>query len=76
MRYPQPTFLTGREKKYFFSLIYSTQKQERKCLLSVEVVKNIQAVSEIRVFILISGKTRKFMKPFSITFCKVHKSFN
>jgi hypothetical protein len=32
---------------------------------------NIQAVSEIRVLILTSEKTRQFMKLFSITFCKI-----
>jgi hypothetical protein len=35
----------------------------------------IQSVSEIRVPILISGRTRQFMKLFSasITFCKIRK---
>jgi hypothetical protein len=35
---------------------------------------NIQGVSEIRVLILTSERTRQFMKLFSITFCKIHKS--
>jgi hypothetical protein len=35
----------------------------------------IQGVSEIRVLILIRGRTGQFMKPFSISFCKIHKSF-
>jgi hypothetical protein len=35
---------------------------------------NIQSVSEIRVLILTSERTRQFMKLFSITFCKIRKS--
>jgi hypothetical protein len=35
---------------------------------------NIQGVSEIRVAILTSERTRQFMKLFSITFCKIRKS--
>jgi hypothetical protein len=35
---------------------------------------NIQGVSEIRVLILTSEKTRQFIKLFSITFCKIRKS--
>jgi hypothetical protein len=35
----------------------------------------IQAVSEIRVLILISGRARQFMKLFSIIFSKVAKVF-
>jgi hypothetical protein len=35
---------------------------------------NIQGVSEIRVLILTSERTRQFMKLFSITFCKIRKS--
>jgi hypothetical protein len=31
-------------------------------------------VSEIRVLILTSERTRQFMKLFSITFCKIRKS--
>jgi hypothetical protein len=34
----------------------------------------IQSVSEIRVLILTSERTRQFMKLFSITFCKIRKS--
>jgi hypothetical protein len=34
----------------------------------------IQGVSEIRVLILTSERTRQFMKLFSITFCKIRKS--
>jgi hypothetical protein len=34
----------------------------------------IQGVSEIRVLILTSERTRQFMKFFSITFCKIRKS--
>jgi hypothetical protein len=34
----------------------------------------IQDVSEIRVLILTSERTRQFMKLFSITFCKIRKS--
>jgi hypothetical protein len=34
----------------------------------------IQDVSEIRVLILTSVRTRQFMKLFSITFCKIRKS--
>jgi hypothetical protein len=34
----------------------------------------IQGVSEIRVLILTSERTRQFMKVFSITFCKIRKS--
>jgi hypothetical protein len=37
--------------------------------------KYIQGVSEIRVLILTSGRTRQFMKLFSITFCKICNSF-
>jgi hypothetical protein len=37
--------------------------------------KDIQGASEIRVLILISGRIRQFMKIFSITFCKIRKSF-
>jgi hypothetical protein len=36
---------------------------------------HIQGVSEIRVLNLISGRTRQFMKLFSITVCKIRKSF-
>jgi hypothetical protein len=32
-------------------------------------------VSEIRVLILTGGRTRQVMKLFSITFCKIRKSF-
>jgi hypothetical protein len=35
----------------------------------------IQGVSEIRVLILTSGRTRQSMKLFSITFCKIRKIF-
>jgi hypothetical protein len=35
----------------------------------------IQSVSEIRVLILTGGRTRQFMKFFSITFCKIRKRF-
>jgi hypothetical protein len=35
----------------------------------------IQGVSEILVLILTSGRTHQFMKLFSITFCKIRKSF-
>jgi hypothetical protein len=35
----------------------------------------IQGVSEIRVLILTSGRTRQFMKLFLLTFCKIRKSF-
>jgi hypothetical protein len=31
----------------------------------------IQGVSEIRVLILTSGRTRQFIKLFNITFCKI-----
>jgi hypothetical protein len=34
---------------------------------------NIQGVSEIRVLILTSGRTRQIMKLFSTTFCKIRK---
>jgi predicted transglutaminase-like protease len=37
-------------------------------------IVNIQGVSEIHVLILTSGRTRQFMKLFSITFCKIRKS--
>jgi hypothetical protein len=33
-----------------------------------------QGVSEIRVLILTSERTRQFIKLFSITFCKIRKS--
>jgi hypothetical protein len=36
--------------------------------------QSIQGVSEIRVLILTSERTRQFMKLFSITFCKIRKS--
>jgi hypothetical protein len=36
--------------------------------------KFIQGVSETRVLILTSERTRQFMKLFSITFCKIRKS--
>jgi hypothetical protein len=39
------------------------------------IAKNIQGVSEIRVLLLNSGRTRQIMKIFSITFCKIRKSF-
>jgi hypothetical protein len=39
------------------------------------VNKYIQGVSEIRVLILTSGRTRQFMTLFSITFCKIRKIF-
>jgi hypothetical protein len=35
---------------------------------------NIRGVSEVRVLILTSERTRQFMKLFSITFCKIRKS--
>jgi hypothetical protein len=38
-------------------------------------IKNIQGVSEIRVLILTSGRTRQFMKLFSITFWKIRTYF-
>jgi DNA-binding Xre family transcriptional regulator len=38
--------------------------------------KYIQGVSEICVLILTSGRTRQFMTLFSITFCKISKSFH
>jgi hypothetical protein len=37
-------------------------------------VQNIQGVSEVRVLILTSERTRQFMKLFSTTFCKIRKS--
>jgi hypothetical protein len=39
------------------------------------IAKNIQGVSEIRVLLLNSGRTRQIMKLFSITSCKIRKSF-
>jgi hypothetical protein len=36
---------------------------------------DIQDVSEIRVLILTSGRTRQFIKLFSVTFCKIRKCF-
>jgi hypothetical protein len=35
---------------------------------------NLQDVSELRVLILTSERTRQFMKLFSIAFCKIRKS--
>jgi hypothetical protein len=35
---------------------------------------SIQAVSEIRMLILTSERTRQFMKLFFTTFCKIRKS--
>jgi hypothetical protein len=43
-------------------------------MLHLNSIKNIQGVSEIRVLILTSERTRQFMKLFSITFCKIRKS--
>jgi hypothetical protein len=37
---------------------------------------HIQGVSQRRVLILTGGRTHQFMKLFSITFCKIHKSFS
>jgi hypothetical protein len=37
--------------------------------------RGIQGVSEIRVLILSSGRTRQFIKLFSITFNKIRKNF-
>jgi hypothetical protein len=37
-------------------------------------LNDIQGVSEIRVLILTSERTRQCMKLFSITFCKIRKS--
>jgi hypothetical protein len=37
-------------------------------------LKNIEGVSEIRVLILTSERTRQFIKLFSITFCKIRES--
>jgi hypothetical protein len=36
----------------------------------VSLIKNIQGVSEIRVLILTSGRTRQIMELFSITFLR------
>jgi hypothetical protein len=38
------------------------------------LLNKIQDVSEIRVLILTSERTRQFMTLFSITFCKIRKS--
>jgi hypothetical protein len=52
-----------------------TKPNELKSLIQVGFSLFIQSVSEIRVSILISGRTRQFMKLFSasITFCKIRK---
>jgi hypothetical protein len=44
-------------------------------ILFIQVCVYVQGVSEIRVFILTGGRTRQFMKLFSITFCQICKSF-
>jgi hypothetical protein len=36
---------------------------------------HVRGVSKIRVLNLTSGRTRQFIKLFSITFCKIRKSF-
>jgi hypothetical protein len=38
------------------------------------LIYGVYRVSEIRVLILTSERTRQFMKLFSITFCKIRKS--
>jgi hypothetical protein len=43
--------------------------------ISVSHFLNIQGVSKVRVLILTSGRTRQFMRLFSITFCKIRKIF-
>jgi hypothetical protein len=43
----------------------------RRVLIKKNTIDYIQGVSEIRVLILTNGRTRQFMKLFSITFCKI-----
>jgi hypothetical protein len=43
------------------------------CEKYADRTRNIQGVSEIRVLILTSGRTRQFMKLFSIIFYKISK---
>jgi hypothetical protein len=43
-------------------------------LVPIYIGVHIQGVSEIRVLILTSERTRQFMKLFSITFCTIRKS--
>jgi hypothetical protein len=47
----------------------------KKMKLLVLEQRNIQGVSEIHVLIFNQGRTRQFMKLFSITFCKIRKRF-
>jgi hypothetical protein len=60
-------------KIHYFSVktIPSTVKNSA----SIDFV-DIQSVSEIGVLILTSGRTRQFMKPFSIIFYKIRTNFS
>jgi hypothetical protein len=44
-------------------------------LIKVEKRNHSLITYRVRVLILTSGRTRQFMKLFSITFCKIRKSF-
>jgi hypothetical protein len=52
-----------------FGLIMANDLQILVFVLVINII--IQGVSEIRVLILTSERTRQFMKLFSITFCKI-----
>jgi hypothetical protein len=74
---PKPKILLLSKKLCNYSNIklkYSFYKNLFFILFKQECVY-VQGVSEIRVFILTGGRTRKFMKLFSITFCKICNSF-
>jgi hypothetical protein len=60
----------------FYLLIYALNNvRHTNYFVMLHLQLYIQGVSEIRVLILTSGRTRQFMKLFLLTFCKIRKSF-
>jgi hypothetical protein len=65
----------------FYYQLKLTLISETSCILIRSINfnflrNNLNYVSEIRMLILTRGRTRQFMKLFSITFCKIHKIRN
>jgi hypothetical protein len=55
--------------------VFCQKLSNTKRMLTVDYYElSIQAVSEIRVLIFTSERSRQFMKLFFITFCKIRKS--
>jgi hypothetical protein len=64
-----------KKKKIKLELCFEHNVPIRYVLLARIAYCILQGVSKVRVLILTSGRTRQFMKLFSITFCKIRKSF-